>query len=213
MHRGALADEFFQITHDDAWGTPRLAERTCGLALAASLLAELIFYRRLITDAGRVRVVPGPTPVDVLSHAVLQQIIDEPEHDSLPVRLESLSRDAYLNVAHRLWQAGKVDQKVSRTMLVGPRTVTWVPVNTAQAGWTQMRLTQLLHRGDPLDHIDRFLLALATVTGLRPLLLDGATRNAHAYLDAVVAAPHPALRELLDNTKAAVGHAVLSHRT
>lgn len=213
MQRGAPADEFFQIAHDDAWGTPRLAERTCALALAASLLAELIFYRRLIIDAGRVRVVPGPTPVDVLSHAVLQQIIDEPEHDSLPVRLESLSRDAYLNVAQRVWHAGKVDQRVSRTLLVGPRTVTWVPVSTAQAGWTRMRLSQLLHRGDRLDHIDRFLLALATATGLRPLLLDGATRNAHAYLDAVLAAPHPALRGLLEHTQAAVGHAVLSHRT
>jgi hypothetical protein len=213
MQRGAVADEFFQIAHDDVWGTPRLAERTCALALAASLLAELVFYHRLVIDAGCVRVVPGPTPVDVLSHAVLQQIIDEPEHDSLPVRLQSLSHDAYPTVAHRLWQAGKVKQKVSRTLLVGLRTVTWMPINTAQAAWTRMRLSQLLHRGDPLDHIDRFLLALATTTGLRPLLLDGASRNAHAYLDAVLTAPHPALRELLDHTQAAVGHAVLSHRT
>ncbi len=211
--RGALADEFFQIAHDDARGTPRLAERTCALALAAALLAELIFYRRLIVESGRVRVLAGPTPADVLSHAVLQQIIDEPEHDSLPVRLQSLSHDAYLNVAHRLCHAGKVEQNTSRTLLVGPRTVTWTPVNTAQAGWTHMRLTQLLRRGDPLDHIDRFLLALANATGLRPLLLDGATPDAHAYLDTVLAAPHPVLRELLDHTQAAVGHAVLSHRT
>jgi hypothetical protein len=213
MQRGAVADEFFQIAHGDAWGEPRLAERTCALALAAALLAELVFFRRLVVESGRVRVIAGATPVDVLSHAVLQQIVDEPEHDSLPVRLQSLSHDAYSTVAHRLWQAGKVEQRVSRSLLAGRRTVTWKPVNTAQAAWTRMRLSQLLSRGDPLDHIDRFLLALAAATGLRSLLLDGATRDAHAYLDAVLTAPHPALRELLDHTQAAVGRAVLSHRT
>ena len=70
-----------------------------------------------------------------------------------------------------------------------------------------------LRRHEPLDPADGFLAGLVAATGLDEHLLDGAPTTSHRYLHHLVASAHPALRELLMHTQAAVGDAVLSYRT
>jgi hypothetical protein len=213
MDRGALADEFFRLAHDDVSGHPRLSEQACGLALAAGLIGELLFLRRVrvrVRD-GRLEVHEGPVPPDPLSHAVLEQIAGEPEHADLDVRLRALGHDAHEQVAHRLWRAGHVERKVS-ILRFGRGAPVWRPTDINTAAGPRVRVKELLRRRDDPDHFDAFLIGLAVTVGLRAVLLQDGPSAAPAYLDFVCSRLHPAVRLLLDHTQAAVGRAVLVPR-
>jgi hypothetical protein len=207
-----LADEFFMVAHHDVSGRSRLSARTCGIGLAAALLAELVFARRLRVTDGRVEACAGPPLADALSAAVWAQIEAEPEYAAIHLRLKALGTHAYDYVAHRLWQAGGVRREVSGRRWLGRETVTWVPTDWNRAAWAWMRLSTALQRGERLNNFDAFLAGLMAAVELRSLLLHAAPPEAHASVDRLPETVHPSLRELLNHATAALGNAVLSHR-
>jgi hypothetical protein len=211
-----LADDFFRLAHHDVTGQPRLSVAARGLGLAAAVLGELAFARRLVVRGGSVVVCAGAALADPLAHAVLNQITADVAQDralaDVRVRLEGLRRDAYMQVAHRLWQTRAVERVESGFRLWGRRPVLWVPTDMNRAAWPWARLSTRLRAGERLDEFDSVLAGLANATGLGWLLLDDAAPGAHDYLERLVATPHPELGDLLAHTKAAVGDAVLAYR-
>jgi hypothetical protein len=205
-----FADDFFRLAHDDGTGRPRLNRVATGLGLAAALLGELTWLGKITVQDGSLYLIDSSPPDDALAHALLAQVLAEPQHREVRIWLEFFSREAQDQVARRLWQAGHVRKEVSRRLL--RQSVTWVPtdVNVAYHPW--WRLTTHLHGQKPMDHGDAFLAGLAAVTGLdRELLLD-APPSARRALESLVTAVWPPLRELLMHTEAAVGDAVLHYR-
>lgn len=213
--RGALADELFQAAHDDVTGAPHAAPRACGLVLAAGLLAELVLAQRIAVHDGLIQVVNPQPPRDALSHVLLQRIVAEPGHAAVRVRLAALSSDAYGLVANRLATAGKLHPpaQAPRSRIFGRRDQLWRPVDINQAAWCRLRLTRVvLDRGE-YDAVDHVLVCLVAAAGLSSLLLDGGRPAGAAQLEALVAAPPRHLQDLLEHAAAAIGHAVLAHRT
>ena len=205
-----LADEFFRLAHNDSTGRRRLHGRAIELGLAAALLGELMFERKVAGQDGQLHLLdPGP-PADALAHATLDQLLAQPQHRNLRVWLDFLSRDAYESVAHRLWKAGHVRPEARRVLL--RQTVIYVPTDSNAAVWPWARLSTGLIRNEPFSPVDAFLVGLAAVTGLDSDLLDGAPAPARRYMRHLVASAHPSLRELLWHTQAAVGDAVLAYR-
>jgi hypothetical protein len=169
-----LANDFFRLAHHDVTGQPRLPVAVCGLGLAAALLAELAFSRRLVIRGGSVVVRTGAAPADPLAHAVLNQITADIAQDrtlaDVRVRLEGLRRDAYPQVAHRLWLAGAVEPAEPGFRLWGRRPVVWVPTDMNQAAWPWARLSTRLRAGERLDEFDSVLAGLANATGLAAMV-------------------------------------------
>lgn len=210
--RSRLANEFFQVVHHDVRGELRLPVRTCAVGLAAALLGELIFDQRIVLHGGLVRVCSSAPVHDDVGRAVLAQIVAEPEHRDVRVRLESLSVDAYDLVAHRLWQQGAVRRTETRR-LFGRSSVEWMPTDWNTAAWSHLRLRIALERKEPLDDVDVVLAELATAAGLTDLLLSDIPAAAAEYLHDRTSVLHPALRELIAHTTAAFGNSVLTYRT
>jgi hypothetical protein len=70
---------------------------------------------------------------------------------------------------------------------------------------------QLQHER-PLDEPDTVLAGLIDATGLDPVVLWGIDSRTVQYRDWCVSNLAPPLRELIAETKAVVGNAVLTHR-
>lgn len=206
-----LADEFFRLAHNDVTGKPRLNAGAAGLGLAAALLGELMFARRITLQRGMLEVLDPSPPQDAVAHAILDQLIAQPQHLGVRIWLDFLSRGAYEEVAKRLWRAGHVRPETSRRLL--RQVVTWVPADVNTAAWPWARLSHSLHRQEPLDQPDVFLVGLAAATGLDEDLLKGGPPAAPPYLRRLLATASAPLHELLAYTQAAVGDAVLSYRT
>jgi hypothetical protein len=209
--RRSVAGDFYLLAHDDRTGRPRLHRRAVDLGLAAALLAELLYLRRITVGGGEVHVVDRTPPADALAHGVLEQLVAEPQHVRIRIWLDFLSMTASEQVAGRLLVARQVRRETTRRLL---RTVTtYVPVDMNAAALPWARLSRLLSRGEPLSYLDTCLAGLTTATGLDTLILDGAPRAVHVYVRSVVTSTWPPLRELIAQTAAAVGGSVLSHRT
>lgn len=205
-----FADDFFRLAHDDRTGRPRLHKMATGLGLAAALLGELAWLGKITVQDGSLHVVDSSPPDDALAHALLAQVLAEPQHQGARIWLEYFGREAHDQVARRLWQAGYVRKDVSRRLL--RQSVTWVPtdVNVAYHPW--WRLTTHLDGQKPMDDGDAFLAGLAAVTGLDKELLLDAPASARRALERLVTGAWPPFRELLVHTEAAVGDAVLHYR-
>ncbi|HEY9472751.1 MAG TPA: GPP34 family phosphoprotein [Mycobacteriales bacterium] len=205
-----LADEFFLLAHNST-GKPRLSLSSLSLGLAAALLAELILERRIALAGSELRVVDDIPPADALAHTVLNQIMTEPS--SHPVRswLDYLGKDARERVGQRLERAGLVRREASRRPW--GKSVRYEPtdVNRTAANWA--RLSTMLRRAEPMHPLDILLSGLALVSGLDGYLLEDGRGPAHRYMLQIVSTLPPQLRELLNQTEAAVGDAVLSYRT
>ncbi|WP_229688158.1 GOLPH3/VPS74 family protein [Micromonospora yangpuensis] len=204
-----LADEFFFVAHDD-YGQRRLFGSALGYGLAAALLAELHFTGRITFADGRVRVRDMHPPADPLQHLILDRLAAEPE---CPTRtwLAYVADTAYTQVARRMCHAGLLaPQQVGR--LWRQRTV-YRPVDINDAAWPGARLSQRLRGRRTLGDSDRVLAGLVLHTQLDSSLLDGAPLSARLYLREVVDGVQPPVRELFGDLAAAVGNAVLSHRT
>ena len=206
-----LADEFFLITVDDRTGRPRLAPKTTGLGLAAALLGELTMFGKITVQDDRLFIVDRSPPHDALAHTTLDHLVAEPHHRLVRTWLSFLSHTAYESVAQRLFRAGHVRRETTRRLLRAQ--VVYVPVDGNAAAWPWARLSTRLRAGAHLDYPDVFLAGLATATGLERQLLDGGGVEAARYLADLVAALPPPLHALVAHTHAAVGDAVLSHRT
>jgi hypothetical protein len=206
-----VASGFYMLAHDDRTGRPRLHRRAVELGLAAGLLAELLYDNRITIGAGEVRVVDRAPPADVLAHAVLAQLMAEPQHVRVRTWLDFLSMGASEAVAERLLLTGYVRKETSRKLF---RSATvYVPMDMNTFALSLARLSELLRRQEPMGYVDTCLAGLSVATGLDTFVLDGASREVRRYLRYVVDHVWPPLHELLVHTGAAVGGSVLSHRT
>ncbi|MGI5151437.1 GOLPH3/VPS74 family protein [Plantactinospora sp. CA-294935] len=207
-----LADDFFRLAHHDVDGRPRLHARAIEIGLAAALVGELMFAQRVEIRDGVLVVVNRTPPDDALSHTVLDALVREAERHGVRTWLEYLSQEARTQVTGRLVRAGHL-KAVSARRFLAPTVTTFVPTDMNKAAWPWLSLSMRLRDGMPLDFQRACLAGLTVATGLDKWLLDGANPATYAYLRHVVSRLWPPMRELLAHTEAAIGTAVLSHRT
>jgi hypothetical protein len=206
-----VGNGFYLLAHDDRTGRPRLHRRAVDLGLAAGLLAELLYLRRITVGDAQVHVVDATPPADPLAHTVLAQLLAEPQHVRVRTWLDYLSISAGEQVAGRLVMAGYLRPETGRKLFKS--TTVYVPVDMNAFAMAWARLSELLRRQEPMGYVDTCLAGLTVATGLDTFVLDGMSRDARAYLRHVVDHLWPPLHELLVQTGAAVGGSVLSHRT
>ncbi|GII88993.1 hypothetical protein Ssi03_69830 [Sphaerisporangium siamense] len=195
----------------------RLHARLTGLGLAAALLGELMLAERIAVHKvqGETRLQAGAPRQgegagaghpehgrDMVTRAVLDHIVAEPSH---PFRtwLQFIARTAHADIATRMTAAGLLRPQRMRL------SSRYLPVDANQAAWPVGRLNLAVRRREPLNTQDRVLLGLLVATGVgRHVLWE---HNA-AYLAQSAAGLTAPLQELLAQTEAAVGDAVISRR-
>ncbi|WDZ82135.1 GOLPH3/VPS74 family protein [Micromonospora cathayae] len=202
-----IADEFFLIAHDDSRGRPRLNPTATGLGLAAGLLGELILTGRITVAGGRVSVLDRRPPGDALAGTVLAQLTRAGQHPAVRTWLGLLARTAATAVGERLSRTGVIRRQEKRGLL--RTTVSYVATDRNALAWPATRLLALLDRPQPPTVPDALLIGLVSATGLtREVLWDADPRARRRFGVLLPALPRP-LRELVGQTEAAVGAAVL----
>jgi Golgi phosphoprotein 3 (GPP34) len=205
---GLVADDLYLMGHHEVSGKPYVQPRALGTGLAGALLAELMLSGSIsLRHDGAVvpaRILPG----DELARQVLDQIAGE--HEPYPVRdwLLYLARTAAEDVARRLERAGFVRRSGGRGRR---RCGRWVPVDPDWAFSPLLRVRAALDPARPCTARQAALTGLADACGLSFRLAQYASppgrspQEAAGHLD-------PGLRELIAQTQAATGSAVLAHR-
>ncbi|WP_436761024.1 GOLPH3/VPS74 family protein [Streptosporangium sp. V21-05] len=201
-----LANDLFFVMHDNATGRMRLHARLTGLGLAAAVLGELMLAGRITVGsaAGQIRLVvlDAAPPQDPLTRTALGHIVAEPSH-RFRTWLQFLARTAIADVAERMTAEGLLRPPGRRPS----RRRTPVDVNIA--GWPVGRVNLAIQRREPLNVQDGVLLGLLVATGGNQLVL---WEQNPAYLSGTVAALPAPLQELIAQTEAAVGDAVITRR-
>jgi hypothetical protein len=206
-----LADDFFFVAHDSISMKCRLSDRAVRLGLAGALLGEQVLFRRINLRGGRIRIVDPSPPRDALAHTVLDHLAAEPDVISVRDWLRFFARDAYEMVSQRLVREGHVHVREERRFL---RVITMLePTKTTRSGWPESRLANRLSKGAALEPPDVVLAGLVAATGLDAYVLNDTPPQARPYLQRVVDSLPPSLREVVNQTAAAVGDAVLNART
>jgi hypothetical protein len=208
-----LADEFFLIAHRDYDGRPRLNSSALTLGIAGALLMELALHRKIRINPQSLELIVANTdqpPPDATAHAVLDQLVAEPEIMSISTWLQFLGRTAVQRVADRLIRNGVV-----RPQLTGPpwhRTVLHPPLDADEAILPAVRIRSVAGNREPVELSDALLTGLAAATGLDSFLLQDLNADGRQFLrDVIAQLPRP-LMCLVAETKAAVGAAVLARR-
>jgi Golgi phosphoprotein 3 (GPP34) len=205
-----VADELFLAAHHDQTGKPRAATRAISLGLAGGLLGELMLFGRITTRDETVLVVDHRAPADALAHTVLDHLTAERSPWPLRTWINFLGQSAAERVASRLERAGHLRQVESRRLL---RTEThWLPTDSTTAVTPGLLLRHHLQNEKPLTVPDAVLAGLIEASGLSHAVLWGTTSRTAQYRDWCVSALTSPLRELIAETSAAVGNAVLTHR-
>ncbi|WP_422773381.1 GOLPH3/VPS74 family protein [Plantactinospora sp. WMMC1484] len=207
-----LADDFFRLAHHDVTGRLRLHARAVEIGLAAALLGELVSDKRVEVRDGVLVVVDRTPPTDAVSHTVLDTLVMEPERHTVRNWLTFLSHDARRQVAERLLRAGHLQPVTSRRLFRPAQTI-YVPADMNKAAWPWLSLSMRLRQQQPFDYDSACLAGLTLATGLDKFVLEGAPPRAPEYLRHIAAGLWPPMRELLAHTQAAIGDAVLAHRT
>jgi hypothetical protein len=206
-----LADDLFFVAHDSLSMRRRLSDRAVGIGLAGALLGEQVLFRRITVRGGQIRIVDADPPRDALAHTVLDHLCAEPDVTSVRDWLRFLSRDAYEQVVGRLVREGHLHTREVRRLW--RTTLTYEPAATTRAGWPESRLAKRLSTGLRVELPDVVLGGLVEATGLDRYVLADTRREARRYLRRLLASLPPSLRDLVDETSAAVGDSVLSART
>jgi hypothetical protein len=207
-----LADEFFLIAHRDYDGKPRLNSSALTLGLAGALLIELALHRRIRINPQQLELLvanPDPPP-DATAHAVLDQLIAEPEIMSIATWLKFLGQTSTQRVADRLTRTGLV-----RPQLAGPpwkRSVLHPPLDANEAIVPAVRIQGIAARRQPLELSDALLTGLSAATGLDSFLLQDLDGESRQFLREVISQLPRPLMCLVAETKAAVGAATLARR-
>ncbi|MER6827491.1 GPP34 family phosphoprotein [Streptosporangium sp. NPDC000563] len=201
-----LGNDLFFVMHDNATGRMRLHARLTDLGLAAAILGELMLAGRITVGlvAGQVQLVvlDEAPPGDRVAGTALEHIVAEPSH-RFRTWLHFLARTALADVAARM-----VDDGLLRPPGRRPSRKR-VPVDVNVAGWPAGRVNLAIQRREPLNVQDSVLLGLLVATGGNRLVLW--EQNPGYLSDAIAALPAP-LQELIAQTEAAVGDAVISRR-
>jgi len=208
-----LADDFYRLSHHDGTGKPRLHARAIELGCAAAILAELVSSRHIGVQDDQVTVLDRRPPADSLMHLILDQLIAEAARGhTVRTWLAFLGQQAPEQIAQRLLRAGHVRMEAQRKLgrQVG---VLYVPVDVNVAAWPWAMLSQHLRRHEPLEYEPLCLAGLALASGLHTFVLDGAPDETFDYLNRAVRNLWTPMRALLFHTQAAIGEAVLAHRT
>ncbi|MFB9965297.1 GPP34 family phosphoprotein [Sinosporangium siamense] len=205
-----LANDLYFVLHNDRTGRMRLHPRVTGLGLAGAVLGELMLAGHITAGiaAGEVRLAlvnTHPTG-DPVTQKALDHIIAEPSH-SFRTWLQFLGQSAPADVGSRMIQAGLLHPPARRSWLRAAPPPTPVDPNTAM--WPIGRLNLAVERREPLNEQDNVLLGLVSAAGgARVVLWD----QDPDYLAHATAALPVHLRELVAQTEAAVGDAVISRR-
>jgi len=198
----------YLLAHDDRTGRPSLGSRQLGIGLAGALLAELMLagFAGLQGDGS---VAAGRTwPGDDLGRRVREQVAAEREPHPLRDWLVFFARGAAGQVAARLEQAGYL--RHVRAWIPG-RPGRWVPVDSTWAFAPVLRVRSAVDPARPFDPREATLAGLAVACGLGFRLDQHQTPAARSVAE-TTGYLAPGLRELIAQTQAAVGSAVLSHR-
>ncbi|HET6211591.1 MAG TPA: GPP34 family phosphoprotein [Micromonosporaceae bacterium] len=227
-----LVDDFYLLAHDER-GKTRLHARATAIGLAAGVLAELLLTGHIMVRDGNVLpAAPAPDwstvdpqgvgrsrqpapPPDPLGHTIWDQIWHEPNRHHIRTWLSGLAPTITEAVATRMVRVGTLDAvEVGRIR----RTTRYVPADSDAGTKVKVVLAARLVRQDTtLDWPDAVLCGLLVATGLiADVLWQDTTGVGRRYLDHVlrgVAGQMPAFADLFADTEAAVGDAVLAHRT
>jgi hypothetical protein len=216
-----IADQLFLAAHDHDTGhlQARLHKAGLEIGLAGCLLAELVLDRRIDVQQGRIVLVSRAPVPDILSQTVLEDIVTElhvaKQPHTVRVWLVYLSHSAVMQVRNRLCFTGVIEE-VSGRRWWGGAANKYRAVDTNQALGPEAAVHSLLTHTQggegPVSAVA--FAALADACGLLPKLAwwreqRSGTRRRLVELRADL--PR-ALRELVDQTEAAVGDAVVGRR-
>lgn len=206
-----ISDEFFRLAHDDMSGKPLLHPVALSMGLAAGLLADLVWSGHVDIRDGEVWLVsrPGqPPPSDRVSAKVVQMLWHE--RHPLSTWLEFLATGAVGEVAGRLVAAGQLKKVRGRRGLRS--TACYVPTHLLEAARPRAVLATRLMSGQSLEESYVVVGGLMAATGLDVNVLAGSA-DGRTYLRQLMAKTYAPMRELFAHTEAAIGAAVLVHRT
>jgi hypothetical protein len=182
------------------------------LGLAGALLIELALHRKIKINPQQLELIvanPDPPP-DATAHAVLDQLIAEPEIMSIATWMKFLGQSSVQRVADRLVRAGLV-----RPQWSGPpwhKTVLHPPMDANEAILPAVRIRSVAMSRQPVELSDALLTGVSAATGLDGFLLQDLDADGRQFLrDVIAQLPRP-LMCLIAETKAAVGAAVLARR-
>lgn len=204
-----LADDFYFIAFDLQASRFRVSDRVACLGLAAALIAELVLWDVASIRGGRLRARPGRVPPDALAHVVQDRILKDPATTALRDWLLVLSEQSYRDVVERLLRAGHVQPREVRRRL--RTTLMYEPADSKAAGWPEARITGAVAQRRQMSPADWVLSGLVVATGLDSAVFYEVD-DTEFVREAVESLPEP-LQELLAETEAAVGAAVLNPRS
>jgi hypothetical protein len=216
-----LADQLFLAAHDHDTGhlQTRLHKAGLELGLAGALLCELVLDRRIDVQHGRIVLVSRAPLQDILAQTVLGDIVTELHVSRQPhtvrVWLVYLSHGSVAQVRNRLCFTGIVQEVPGRRWWGGTANK-YRAADINQALGPEAAVHSLLTHGQASNNAMPALTfaALADACGLLPKLTwwreqkVGVRRHLAQLRDQLPRA----LRELVDQTEAAVGDAVVGRR-
>jgi hypothetical protein len=207
-----LADDLFLTAHDTVKGRCLLTPATLGLGLAAALIGELVFWRRLDLADGKLELIDDRPTGDPATNAVLDQLLREGHHRAVRDWISFLAGGVAADlVERRLSRAGLVQRQEKRG-LRGVK-VTFVPADAMVAGWPATRVRTYLERNELLDVPDLVLAGLILATGLDQFVFITLDARGRAQMFDQFRRRLPAmLQDLVAHTEAAVGDAVMARR-
>lgn len=216
-----VADQLFLAAHDHDTGhlQARLHRAGLELGLAGALLAELVLERRIDVQQGRVVLVSRAPMADLLSHRVLADIVSEMHLAKQPhtvrVWLVYLSHIAAGQVRNRLCLTGILEELPGRRWWGGPAN-RHRAININQALDPEASVHSLLTYDRPAGDSTQTVTfaAIADACGLLPKLTwwHEQRMGRRRRLAELRARLPRALRDLADETEAAVGDAVMGRR-
>jgi hypothetical protein len=205
---GLVADDLYLMAHHEVNGKPFVQPRALGSGLAGGLLAELMLGGSVILRYDGALVAGHIVPRDGLAYQVLGQITGE--HEAHPVRewLLFLARTASEDVARRLERSGYVTRAGGRGRW---RPGRWVPTDADWAFSPLLRVRSALDPARPFEARNAVLAGLAVACGLGFRLAQYLPPPGRS-LEEALGQLDPGVRELIAQTQAAIGSAVLAHR-
>jgi hypothetical protein len=208
-----LADDLFLTAHDTVRGRCLLSPATLGLGLSASLLAELVLWRRLDIMDSKIVIIDDRPTGDPATTAVLDQLLREGNHRVVRDWISFLATGVAVDlVERRLSRAGHVTRHEKRSLLGGSK-VFFTPTDSMTAGWPATRVRTCVSRGELLDVSDLVLSGLILATGLDQQAFVTLDPHTRAQLFDQLRRRMPAmLQELVAHAEAAVGDAVMARR-
>lgn len=206
---GLVADDLCLMAHHELNGKPYVQPRALGLGLAGGLLAELMLLGNISVRHEEVVAANRPAPKEVLARHVLDLVLNERQRHPVRDWLLFVGGTAAGDVARRLERSGYVTRAGRR---VPWRDGRWVPVDADSAFAPLLRVRAAQDVTRPLSAYCATLAGLAMACGLGFRLVEYAPDRIGRSLEEAVAQLGPGLRELIQQTQAAVDSALLSHR-